>query len=134
MSNTIPRGVRLFNPGNIRRGTISWQGMDPTQADAQFITFMSPQWGIRAMVKILRNYQNQGLTTIRQIISRWAPYSENNTDAYISAVCAECGVSADTQIDFDDVMPLLLKAIIWQENGCQPYSDEVIRAAIALAA
>jgi hypothetical protein len=133
MTTELPRGIRNFNPGNIRRGGVTWQGMDPTQADPVFITFMSPQWGIRAMVKILRNYKSLGLTTIRQVITRWAPYSENNTDAYIAAVCAECAVGPDDQIDFDSVMVLLVRAITYFENGACPYTDDVIRAGIALA-
>jgi hypothetical protein len=37
-------------------------------------------------------YQDKhGLRTIRQIVSRWAPPTENNTNAYVRAVAADTG-------------------------------------------
>lgn len=129
----IPRGVRNNNPGNIRHSQIHWEGEALTQTDTDFVTFMDPEHGIRAIVRILRSYKRNGLDTIRKAMNRWAPPTENKTDAYIAAVCSKCGVGADDIVDFDAVMPVLVKAIIQHENGIQPYGDDIISVGIALA-
>jgi hypothetical protein len=79
------RGLRNNNPGNIDRNTIKWQGMaDDQSSDPRFVVFKAPVFGIRALAKTLLAYQNQhGCKTIRQIINRWAPPSENKTEAYV---------------------------------------------------
>lgn len=129
----IPRGVRLNNPGNVRRDGTDWQGMAACQSDPEFVEFVAPEYGIRAIVRILRSYKAEGLTTITQAISRWAPHTENPTDVYIKNVCGHCGVNADTVVDFNAIMPSLVKAIIWQECGEMPYTDSLIERGIAMA-
>jgi len=131
---TAARGLRNNNPGNIRHGE-KWQGLADEQTDPAFCTFKSPQFGIRAMCRILLTYKQRGLTTVDMIINRWAPDSENDTVAYIDSVCAQMGVERGQEIDVDDtaVMRPLLKAIIKHENGSQPYSDAAIDDAMRLA-
>jgi len=107
--------------------------MRPVQEDPAFVQFTSPEYGIRAIVKIMRSYKRLGIDTIRRVILRWAPPSENNTDSYIAAVCAECSVGPDDIVDLDQVLPLLIRAIIWHECGVQPYTDTQINQGIALA-
>lgn len=90
-----PRGIRNFNPGNIRhvKGT-RWQGMSANQNDPAFVQFTGAQWGIRALARTLITYQDKHqLRTIRQIIGRWAPPNENNTESYIRQVATRVGVS-----------------------------------------
>ena len=79
------RGIRNNNPGNIEKSKNNkWQGMAESQPDKRFITFTSPEWGIRAIARILINYKDKyDLDTVKKIISRWAPPSENNTGAYV---------------------------------------------------
>ncbi|WP_340616525.1 structural protein [Xenorhabdus entomophaga] len=130
----MTRGIRNHNPGNIRHGD-KWQGLRDIQTDKSFCQFVAPEYGIRAMLKILRNYDRKyGLNTIRQIISRWAPTNENNTEAYIAYVCKMVGVPSSVVIDVENVntMSKLVKAIIQMENGQQPYSDAVITRAFEL--
>ena len=88
------RGFRNNNPGNIDRGTIKWQGMAADQSsDPRFVVFTDPKWGIRAIARLMLTYSNQyGLHTVRGLIGRWAPPSENNTDAYVSSVCQWTGL------------------------------------------
>jgi hypothetical protein len=131
------RGIRNHNPGNIRWGD-DWKGLVPAaqRTDKSFCQFISPEYGIRAMVIILRNYQRKhGLNTVSGIISRWAPASENDTQAYISSVAQATGVSADQRIDVTDsrIMFPLLEAIIKHENGQQPYGFDVFVRAVGLA-
>lgn len=125
------RGLRNNNPGNIRRTGVSWQGMAPTQSDASFIQFISPEYGIRAMARILKNYIAGGYNTIQEIINRWAPPIENDTGAYVRAVSSSLGVAPNTPID-DSNLPALIAAIIQHENGQQPYSGDVIARGVQL--
>jgi len=128
------RGLRNNNPGNIRKSGTVWQGQSPTQTDTDYIQFVSPEYGIRALVKVLNTYRNSyKLDTVREIISRWAPPNENDTVSYINSVAAKLGIGPDTTIDFGTQMPALVKAIIHHENGVQPYSELTISRGIALA-
>ena len=131
-----PRGIRNNNPGNIRRNGDPWQGLAERQGDVEFFTFKSSIYGIRALARTLIVYQDKhNLRSIRQIISRWAPSVENNTNAYVRAVAADTGLDADQPLDlhrFDHLLPLT-KAIIRHENGQQPYTDTQITKALVLA-
>ncbi len=135
-NNIPPRGIRNNNPGNIRRNGDPWQGLAERQLDIEFFTFKSAVYGIRALARTLITYQDKyGLRTIRQIISRWAPPNENNTEAYVKAVAASTGLDADQPLDvhrFDHLLPLT-KAIIRHENGQQPYSDAELTKGLVLA-
>jgi hypothetical protein len=130
------RGERNNNPGNIDRGKDKWQGMAADQSsDPRFIIFQSPEFGIRAIARLLLNYQKKGVNTVRKIIDRWAPPVENNTEAYINAVAKELGVKPTEVIDVDDinVMLPLVRAIIRHENGRCIYSDATLREGLRMA-
>ena len=94
-------GVINNNPLNIRYNlSTKWKGQ--AGANKGFCVFTDMVYGYRAAIVLLCNYQRKGYDTIRKIITRWAPPSENNTKAYISAVLADmrsCGISsADDRI------------------------------------
>ncbi|KGT86270.1 structural protein [Erwinia typographi] len=130
------RGIRNNNPGNIRWGD-DWKGLVPQaqRTDKSFCQFTGPEYGIRAMIIILRNYQRKyGLKTIDGIIRRWAPPNENDTAAYIKSVALATGTDADKPIDLSDSRKLfpLLQAIIKHENGSQPYEFDVFVRALDL--
>ncbi|ECP6666135.1 structural protein [Salmonella enterica] len=132
-----PRGIRNNNPGNIRWGD-DWKGLVPKsqRTDKDFCQFITPEYGVRAMIVILRNYQRKhGLNTITGIINRWAPTNENNTQAYIDSVAKSTGVIPDQFVHTDDsrFMMKLLQAIIRHENGVQPYGFDVFVRAVELA-
>lgn len=135
MNATVkPLGVRHNNPGNIERGA-PWQGLSAEQKHHRFCTFDSPEYGIRALAKILQTYEKKyGVNTIAEIISRWAPSNENNTRAYIEAVSRRTGLG-HRQIDphHYPTMKLLVEAIVFHENGMQPYSGDTIEAGLKLA-
>lgn len=126
-----PRGIRNNNPGNIRYDGTLWQGQ-VGQGDGAFIIFADPEHGIRALAKVLIAYQTKhGFTTIGQMINRWAPPVENDTDAYVIAVCKACSASPNNPYTLTPSrLAALAKAIIHQENGEQPYSDDVIEAGV----
>ncbi len=130
------RGIRNNNPGNIRWGD-EWKGLVPQvqRTDKSFCQFISPEYGIRAMIIILRNYQSKyGLKTITGIVKRWAPPNENDTQAYIRSVAQATGTDTDKPIDLTDSRKLipLLQAIIKHENGSQPYEFDVFIRALDL--
>lgn len=127
------RGLRNNNPGNLRKSADKWQGMAPTQPDSDFVTFTAPEWGIRALAKVLKTYAGQGHVTVRQIISRWAPPSENNTAAYIASVAAHAGLDPDVPVSLASHLPKVVEAIIKHENGSQPYPAALIAKGIGLA-
>lgn len=129
------RGIRNNNPGNLEYSkTNPWVGQ--TGDDGRFAKFETPEHGIRALGRNLLSYQRQGIDTVSDIINRWAPPSDNNnTDAYIQAVCAQLGVTADQQLDASnpDTLKALCAAIIQHENGSQPYSDQQLATGVSAA-
>ncbi|WP_430414465.1 structural protein [Marinobacter adhaerens] len=131
----VPRGIRNNNPGNLENNGIAWQGLSDRQTDSRFYQFENPVWGIRALARTLKTYRDRyGLETAREIISRWAPPFENNTDSYARAVAGALGVDPDTHItDSQENRLRLVKAIIRHENGAQPYPDDLIAEGIERA-
>ena len=136
MTKSLPRGIRNHNPGNLRLSKDPWQGLADKQTDGAFFQFREAKWGIRALARTLITYQDRhGLKTVRELIGRWAPPSENNTPAYVAAVAKALGVGQDDPVDLQDhaVMEPLVKAIIRHENGQQPYTQAQIDAGLVLA-
>lgn len=135
MANVKPtRGERNNNPGNIRHGD-NWFGLSDAQPDPAFCLFDKPEYGIRALAKIMLTYRGKGIDTVRKIVQRWAPPSENDTDAYIRAVAEDMGVSPDVVLDVRrrDVAYPLVNAIIHHENGRNMYRSSVINTGLDMA-
>lgn len=134
-SADCPRGVRNNNPGNLEASSSNpWVGQ--TGSDGRFAKFETPEHGIRALGRNLISYQRQGIDTVGEIINRWAPPSDNNdTAAYIKAVCAQLGVTANQPLDASnpDTLQALCAAIIKHENGTQPYSPDQLSTGVSAA-
>lgn len=127
----IPRGIANNNPGNIRKTDINWQG-EVVGTDSAFETFATPEYGIRAMMKCLQNYERKyGPQTIETLIDRWAPPVENDTGSYVRHVAQQCGVSKDAIFSTKNKAEMiqLTKAITLHENGQNPYADSVFAQA-----
>lgn len=137
----LPRPVRLNNPGDIRSDGTMWLGETPQPLDPEFVSFSEPVFGLRALMKILLNYQSEHkLSTVAQIVSRWAPPSENPTAAYIKDVASRVGASADAPLVLTDPATLILLAKAMVRNECGPctvgvnwYSDDLYRQAAEMA-
>lgn len=130
-----PRGIRNNNPGNIRRGE-KWAGLREVQTDKLYCQFIKPEYGIRAITKILNTYQRRYLiSTIADIISRWAPPSENKTQTYINFVVTYTNIPPQQILDLKEksILIPIIKAITKFENGVQPYSDDLVGLGIDLA-
>lgn len=118
MPTQTARGIRNNNPGNIRIGS-PWAGLAEQQLDPEFCTFQRMAWGIRALIVLLQIYRERyGLVTVRGIINRWAPSSENDTEAYIQAVCKAANLTPDTLLpDERTTYEYLVWEIAKHENG-----------------
>lgn len=127
-----PRGIRNNNPGNIRYIGTRWQGLGNPPSDGEYCIFKNVRYGIRAMARILNSYAGRGLVSIEDIISTWAPDIENNTVSYIYSVAQRMGFDPGETLSRGD-WPALIEAIIYHENGVQPYPMQTIREGIDLA-
>ena len=121
----IPLGIRNNNPLNIRRGKTPWKGEIPHspsptgegRGEAAFCKFESIEWGIRAAFCLLRTYSRKyHLNCITDIITRWAPPSENDTSRYICNVCRWTGFGGMQRLTESD-WPALVRAMARQETG-----------------
>lgn len=121
-SNRVSRGLRNCNPGNIRRSNTKYQGEKTPSTDSAFKQFESLEWGYRALFMLLHTYRVRGYgDTIAKMISRYAPPSENNTEAYISRLCRATGFERDMPLDTLDAeqMVPVVCAISAVENGVE---------------
>lgn len=85
-------------------------------------------WGYRAMFVLLYTYQKRyGERTLRQLISRYAPPIENQTDKYIATVSKSTGIGPDIPIDttFRKIMIPVVSAMSRVENGIAAHPAEV---------
>ena len=85
------RGLRNNNPLNIRHSKDQWEGAAENQTDKSFVQFKTMAYGYRAAWRTLHTYykrlrDRKKHFTVENIISRWAPPTENDTKAYIQSV------------------------------------------------
>ena len=104
---------------------------DEQKREKTFEVFAHPTYGIRAIAKLFKNYQKKyGLYTIADLVDRYAPSYENDTTSYADNVASIVGIDKGAYIDLSDTinMDLMLRAIIYHENGIQPYTWEIEHA------
>ena len=132
----VPRGIRNNNPGNLRRSKDPWQGLAHDQTDPEFFQFKDATWGVRALARTLITYQDKhGLKTARQMIARFAPPNENDTDEYAAFVVRRARLGMNEHIDvhrYEHCRPMV-EAIIAFENANYAYPDAVIDKGLVLA-
>lgn len=100
---TLPRGIRNKNPFNICKGP-KYEGLREIQLDGRFCQFDEMKYGCRAMWKLLVSYRlrfigEKKAFSIRNIIWRFAPPNENDTDFYAKRV------ARIASINIDDTLP-----------------------------
>ena len=121
----LPRGIRLFNPGNIRISSTKWLGKITPSSDPDFEEFADVLYGIRAAGKIFCHYNlHEGLSSIAQYITRWAPPSDSNpTTGYVNFVAKACNVDPQNTYNIlaPDLLQQLLKAVFRFEQGSDEY-------------
>jgi len=85
------------------------------------------EWGIRAAFVLLRTYSTKyHANCIRDIISRWAPPTENDTERYIRNVCLWTGFGGLQQLTEQD-WPKLVRAMGRQECGVTLSEEQIQR-------
>lgn len=110
-------GVRNNNPGNLE------------DRHGQFRKFSSMIKGESALSSdIDTKIDRDGLNSIRQIISKYAPKADHNdTDAYIADVSKRLGIDADDPLTSREQRAQLVDAIVHHEQGKAGYA-QVTRA------
>lgn len=100
------RATRNNNPGNIEWGEFARRhGATRIEeipvgyvSKPRFAYFPDAESGFRAMRERLTTGMYKGLT-VREAISKWAPPSENDTEAYIGYVCRKAGVQEHNKVE-----------------------------------
>lgn len=115
-----PRGIRNCNPMNIRKSSSDWLGKVIPSLDQEFETFCDMEHGIRAAMKLIHTYiTKHECTKLRDIIRRWAPQNENDTETYIRVVTMRSGIQPSDTIDPTNKAQMcrLTKAMTFVECG-----------------
>ncbi len=134
---SAPRGVRANNPLNIEsNANNNWVGKVSPSVDSRFETFRAPEYGFRAGAILLRDsYQGRyGLETIEEIIYKFAPSHENDSDNYASFVASQLGINANEPINLssDATLAKMLHAMSVMEVG-RYYSLEQAQEGVRMA-
>ena len=100
-----------------------WQGQ--TGSYKGFCVFENTDYSIRAGIKILRSYNKRGIKNIRDIITTFAPETENDTERYIKSVCKWTGYNEKQELTSPIIASMVITAMIRQETGLQLSASHV---------
>ena len=120
-ASKVARGWRNNNPLNIEYSPRNrWRGQ--TGSDGRFATFSSREYGYRAALKLLRNYQKRyRIMTLTELIGRWCPPGEpgNDTLRYIRMVSERAQLPTYEPLDlyYKETAVRLLEAMTYVECG-----------------
>ncbi|MBQ3629448.1 MAG: hypothetical protein II947_10540 [Bacteroidaceae bacterium] len=134
MTSKLNRGWRNNNPMNIRFVAANkWRGKvsENRKKDRAYEEFTNVVWGWRAAFYLLMKYYFKNkLKTPRMIITKFAPPSENNTDAYVHNVMEfmhkngfpnlEENATLANPYEFRFQWVQFMKAMTIQESGIMP--------------
>ncbi len=90
------RAWRNNNPGNLVRGQFA-QDHGAIGSDGTFAVFPDEGTGMDALVALLNTDTYQNLT-IREAINRYAPPSENDTNAYVNIIRRQTGLDPNRRM------------------------------------
>lgn len=131
----IPIGILNNNPTNIRVSkTFKWLG--ETESKGAFCKFIDRKFAYRATFILFHSYiTKHGCRTLRDIINRWAPPSENQTAVYLRTVSNMSNYPEMVTVDLgdEDMMCKIVKAMVYVEVGMHENID-AIREGYKLAA
>lgn len=129
MAKVVTRGIRNNNPANIRRSNSAWLGLCPKRNsvalvrggiprfekyDADFCQFSNVEYGIRALIILIKNYNTfHKIDTISGILERFAPHIENNTNYYITYVCIQSDLQPDESLGLKDLYITIQDNKVW---------------------
>lgn len=108
--------MMCYNPLNIRYSKKNhWLGQIGSRKG--FVNFDSLTHGVRAALIILKNYYTvHHLHTISDIIRRYAPSSENDTESYIHFVSKRANLAPCKPLSLDQVIYDVLPAMALYES------------------
>ena len=125
---TTPRGIRNNNPLNIKNGEQDlFVGEIRPSKDKTFRQFRTMAYGYRAAMRIIRTYViRHGLMTVEQVLTRWAPATENDTANYIDVVTQRSGLARNYRLQLERAeMVALVSAMCYMENGVEADEADV---------
>ena len=123
---TGPVGGRQNNPFDLR----------PVGQSTGFQSFGDMQAGVTAGFRNLLFAQDgHHRNTLKQIISAYAPSSENDTKKYIDSVVSQTGYGADQQIDLHDrkVLKSVGNAMLNREGTAGNVTDDQLNKGVSAA-
>jgi hypothetical protein len=118
---SLPRGIRNNNPINLE-----FAGQDGATKESgpngRFAVFPTMAAGQDAALNQFKMDAGQGNDTVRGLITKYAPPSENDTNGYVAYMAKALGVGPDDHLDFNnpDVAYAFLGGMSSMENGKQP--------------
>ena len=137
---TWPAGMRINNPGNLKYSPdVQWEGSQGPSAHTDQgtpqVTFKTPEYGFRAMGKLILNKYRDGMTTPMQLIAGANGWTPGYTPA-AENVAKSLGIGVNDNIDLSSGENLkgVMKAIVTQEHGDagKQYPDQFYDAGIQM--
>ena len=112
---------------NIRVSGDVWQGQIGQRRG--FVEFQNEKMAVRAWLKLMKTYREKhGLDTIEKIVNRFAPPSENNTQAYIQFLTTNVHKAADQRLESHEDYARLGAAMAWYETNTRLAAMRVYEA------
>lgn len=109
--------LEINNPLNIRYFRHNdWLGQIGQRKG--FVRFMHYKYCYRAGFLILMKYRERGVLSLYEIISAWAPASENNVESYVCTAAKLLGVDRYWKPSTRYEYCRLLHVIAYIEQGC----------------
>lgn len=96
-----------------------------------FAAYATPRDGLKAVMGCLASYHKNGKKSVRAMINRYAPPSENDTEAYVRHVTRTTGLDPDRDVDIGDarVLAAITGAILEREHSVKADGGELLAAA-----
>lgn len=109
------------NPFNIRKTDSQWLGLSGSRRG--FCEFTHVVYGVRVAIYLLKKtYRNRGIVSLEDIISTFAPPSENNTQVYIDYVCANSGLTRTSVVEDKDLYAVLSSMAYMESHYILPFN------------
>jgi len=118
--NNKVQGALGYKPKQSRTTDANLGNIRPIGSNTGFNQIETREQGIKDIDNNLLAYgKKHGINTLRGVISRWAPESENDVNAYVNTVSKRLSLGPDEKIDLNDaaVRHLISAGIMLQEKG-----------------